>query len=279
MDYVDEATVQLGRAGISAARAEAEQLAAHVWKQTPAGAATPTKAQIVSFRSMVARRCDRVPLEHLTGFARFRSLDLLVGPGVFVPQPETSSVVDWTVQALRARISAGEPHPVCVDLCTGSGTMALSVAHEVPDAVVHAAELDPGALVWAARNAEHHRLRVTLHEGDIAQALPDFDGQLDLVMSNPPYVATSELGQVRPEVRDHDPAIALTAGVDGLDLIRSIEATARRLLKPGGVVVVEHSDRQGFTAPAVFLAGGAWVHIQDHPDHDQLDRFVTAERI
>lgn len=275
--HINEAERRLERAGVAAPRRDAELLAAHVWNAAPEDRAA-TAGRVHAFLALVERRCSRVPLEHLTGVARFRGLDLLIGPGVFVPQPETSCVVQWAVDALRRRIAEGQPHPLCVDLCTGSGTIALSIASEVPEARVHAVELDPRALAWAVRNAEHHRLPVTFHQGDAAEALPDLDGLFDLVISNPPYVATNELGLARPEVREHDPLVALGAGSDGLDLIRTVELTARRLLKPGSPVIVEHSDRQGLSAPAVFRGNGAWTHIQDHSDHDGLDRFVTAIR-
>lgn len=276
-DYLDRAVRLLEAAGVRSPRAEANLLAAHVLGGAAAQSA-PDDARVEEFLALVSRRCERVPLEHLTGRVRFRSLELLVGPGVFVPQPETSCVVQWAVDAARGLIAAGNAHPLCVDLCTGSGTMALALAAEVPQARVHAIELDPGALSWAKRNAEHHNLSVTLHADDVATALPEFDGQFDLVMSNPPYVATCELAGVRPEVRDHDPAIALGAGLDGLDIIRSIERTAARLLHPGGLVVVEHSDRQGRSAPALFEQSGTWVDVADHVDHDELDRFVTATK-
>jgi release factor glutamine methyltransferase len=275
--YLDEAIQLLTTAGVRSAHSDAATLAAHVLGDAPTAQA-PEAFQVDEFMTLVRRRCERVPLEHLTGRVRFRSLDLHVGPGVFVPQPETSSVVQWAVDAVRRLIAAGSPHPVCVDLCTGSGTMALALAAEVPAAQVHAVEVDPGALAWAKRNAEHHGLDVALHADDVGAALPGWVGRFDVVMSNPPYVATGELAGVRPEVRDHDPAIALDAGRDGLDIIRSIEATARRLLRPGGLVVVEHSDRQGRSAPAVFTASAAWKDVVDHVDHEGLDRFVTATK-
>lgn len=266
-----DATRLLAGAGIGSARREAEVLAAHVLL-------LPAAERPGAFAALVERRVRRVPLQHLTGRVVFRQVELLVGPGVFVPQPETGSLVQWAVDAVRAQ-RADAPSPVCVDLCTGSGTVALSLAAEVPGATVHAVEADPGALVWAARNIAHNRLPVVLHAGDAARALPELNGRVDLVASNPPYVATGELIRVAPEVRDHDPAVALDAGLDGLDVIRAVEGAARRLLGPGGLVVVEHSDRQGRSAPAVFEASGGWAEIRDHPDQDGLDRFVTAVRL
>jgi len=275
--HLETAAELLRVAGIEDPERAARALAGHVFGDERVEP-RPGDDRLETFFTLVERRCRRVPLEHLTGRARFRDLDLLVGPGVFVPQPETSCVVQRAVDLLNELIAGGQPHPLCVDLCTGSGTIALSVANEVPQARVHAVELDPGALAWAARNAAHHQLAVTLHEGDIAGVLPWFDGSCDLVTSNPPYVATAELAGVRPEVRDHDPAVALTAGPDGLDIIRSVEQAARRLLRPGGLVVVEHSDRQASSAPELFRRAGGWCDITDHKDHDGLDRFVTAAR-
>lgn len=278
---------RLAEAGVGSARRDVEVLAEHV-------SSLPGEQREQEFTALVDRRAERVPLEHLIGRVAFRRIELLVGPGVFVPQPETSSVVQWAVDALHPGDSSGVltapgapgrsvapgslVAPVCVDLCTGSGTIALSLAAEVPGAVVHAVEADPGALKWAARNITHNDVTVSLHAGDAAGALPELDGQVDLVASNPPYVATGELTGVAPEVRDFDPTVALHAGPDGLDVIRTVEATARRLLRPGGLVVVEHSDRQGRSAPAVFAEADDWDDVQDHQDHDGLDRFVTAVR-
>ena len=276
---INAAVARLRSAGIDFPEQEAEVLAVHAQALPAADEPAAEEFAVERYAALIDQRCQRVPLEHLTGKARFRTLDLLVGPGVFVPQPETSSVVDWAVDALHALIAKGEPHPLCVDLCTGSGTIALSLAAEVPAARVHAVEIDPGALAWAAKNAEHHRLAVTLHGSDIEGVLTDLEGRFDLVTSNPPYVATDELAQVRPEVRDYDPSIALGAGPDGLDVIRAVERTARRLLRPGGRVIVEHSDRQGSSAPAVFSAAEVWSRIEGHRDHEGLDRFVTATRV
>jgi release factor glutamine methyltransferase len=265
-------TEKLRLAGIANPELEARLLAGHVNENVAEA------GRHAAMEALVDRRSKREPLEHLVGKVSFRSLDLLVGPGVFVPQPETSSVVQWAVDRLNELVAAGVTHPLCVDLCTGSGTIALSLAAEVPQAVVHAVELDPGALAWTERNAKHHGLPVTLHQGDVAHALPELNGQLDLVASNPPYVATDELGRVRPEVRDHDPAISLGAGHDGLDIIRAVESAARRLLRPGGQLIIEHSDRQGSSAPAVLSDSAVWAEVRDHRDHDGLDRFVTAIR-
>lgn len=228
-----------------------------------------------AYDELVARRAQRVPLQHLTGLAPFRYLDLEVGPGVFVPRPETESVVQWAVDALR-----GVPDPLVVDLCAGSGTIALSLANEVPGVTVHAVERDPGALEWARRNAVRRVAagdpEVHLHLGPVEGCLPQLDGTVDLVASNPPYVAQDEAHLSEPEVVDHDPHVALFAEDDGLAVIREVERAARRLLKPGGLVIVEHSDRQGESAPAVLRSAGGWVEVADHEDLAGRPRYVTA---
>jgi release factor glutamine methyltransferase len=273
------ATGRLAAAGVASPEHDARALAVHVL-----GASKPSDLLLVdafevgqqtSYDDLVGRRADRVPLQHLTGSVGFRYVELDVGPGVFVPRPETESVVQFAVEAL-----AGVADPLCVDLCTGSGTIAFALANELPGATVHAVERDPGALEWARRNAAARAKagdpEVQLHLGSAEHALPDLDGALDLVISNPPYVATTETHIPDPEVLDHDPGIALWAGEDGFDVIRLVEQAARRLLKPGGLLVVEHSDRQGRSAPALLEVAGGWSQVQDHQDYAGRDRFVTA---
>ena len=268
------AVEQLTRAGVPDAEAEARLLAEHVAADRATGGVGAH-----TLADLVAQRCAGVPLPRLLGRVHFRSVELLIGPDVFRPQPETAVVVQAAVDQLAWLVADGTTRPRCIDLCTGCGTVAVTVAAEAPDAEVHAVELDPAALAWAERNAEHNGVQVQLHLGDVAHVLPDEQGTFDLVLSNPPYVAVHELAGVAPEVRDHDPHISLEAGADGLDLIRAVERTAARLLRPGGMVIVEHSDRQGRSAPAVFRGSGDWEAVADHLDHDGLDRFLTATRI
>jgi release factor glutamine methyltransferase len=270
---IQEATEQLRAAGVDSPEHDAKALAVHVLGLSkPSDLAMATSIDEAAYRELVSRRAQRVPLQHLTGSTGFRYIDLEVGPGVFVPRPETEAVVGWAVDHIEGTL--------IVDLCTGSGTCALALANEVPGAVVHAVERDAGALDWAARNVKNRVAagdpEVQLHLGSIEDALPELDGTVDLVISNPPYVAEDERHLPDPEVVDHDPEIALFAGADGLDVIRLVEQTAKRLLRRGGLVVVEHSDRQGTTAPAVFTAG--WTDVQDHQDLTGRDRFVTARR-
>ena len=278
---VRSATDRLAAAGVDSPEHDARALAVHVL-----GLDRPSDLLLVddlqpeqatAYDELVARRAERVPLQHLTGSVGFRHIVLEVGPGVFVPRPETESVVQWAVDAVRAE---GWTAPLCVDLCTGSGTIAFALANELPGATVHAVERDPDALAWTRRNAANRVAagdpEVQLHLGSAEDALPELDGRLDLVISNPPYVATTEAHIPDPEVVDHDPGIALWAGEDGLDVIRLVEQAARRLLKPGGLLVVEHSDRQGRTAAALLEGLGGWSEVADHQDYAGRDRYVTA---
>jgi release factor glutamine methyltransferase len=278
---VRRASATLAAAGVDSPEHDARALAVHVL-----GLARPSDLLLVdawtdqdatAYDDLVARRAARVPLQHLTGMVGFRYLSLEVGPGVFVPRPETESVVQWAVDAVARE---GWAAPRCVDLCAGSGTIAFALANELPGAVVHAVERDPAALEWGHRNAAS-RVKagdpeVQLHLGSAEDALPGFDGTLDLVISNPPYVATTEAHIPGPEVLEHDPGIALWAGEDGLDVIRLVERAARRLLRPGGLLVVEHSDRQGESAPALLEQAGGWTEVADHRDLVGRDRYVTA---
>jgi release factor glutamine methyltransferase len=166
--------------------------------------------------------------------------------------------------------------PLIVDLCTGSGAIALALAQEVPRSRVHAVELSEDALQWTRKNMEGSR--VDLRQGNALDAFPDLDGHVDLVISNPPYIPLTEWEYVAPEARDYDPELALFSGEDGLDLIRGIERTAHRLLRPGGVVVIEHADTQGGQVPWIFTEERGWADAADHPDLNNRPRFATARR-
>ncbi len=196
-----------------------------------------------------------------------------MGPGVFVPRPETELLAGWAVGRAREVAAAGR-EPTVVDLGTGSGAIALAVATEVPEARVHAVEVSEEALAWADRNLAG--AGVDLRHGDMADAFPDLDGTVDVVVSNPPYIPLEAFESVTPEVRDHDPGTALWSGEDGLDAMRVVERVAARLLVPAGVVGAEHADVQGESAPAVFASAGRWTDVRDHLDLAGRARFVTA---
>lgn len=225
------------------------------------------------FRYAVARRTTREPLQHITGEAHFRALTLSVGPGVFVPRPETEGVVQFGIDALRA---TAVPEPVAVDLGSGSGAIAVAMDTEVPNALVYAVERSPEALPWTRRNIDRHGGTVRLVEGDLADALPELDGTVSVVVSNPPYVP-DDMVPVDPEVRDHDPALALYGGPDGLDAVRALTDTAWRLLVPGGLLVIEHAEQQGAGVRDV-LARRGFRSPETHVDLTGRDRTTTATR-
>jgi release factor glutamine methyltransferase len=276
-DLLDRAAARLAEAGVGSPRFDAETLLAHVLGTSRLGArlvAEISDTDRKAFDALLERRARREPLQHLTGEAPFRHLVLAVGPGVFVPRPETEVVAGWAIEAA----AASSERPVVVDLCTGSGAIALAVATELPRARVYACEQDPAAYEWAERNLTLAPGRVRLELGDAADAFAELDGSVDVVVSNPPYIPLQAWESVEPEVRDHDPGMALWSGQDGLDAIRMVERTAARLLRPGGHVVVEHADLQGEIAPAVFRRTGNWTEASDHTDLSGKPRFVTATR-
>lgn len=276
------AAARLRDAGIVSPEHDAAELLAHVLGATRGRLAlvidVPDEAA-AAYDALIARRAAREPLQHLTGRAYFRYGEVAVGPGVFVPRPETELLAGWVVDHLTDaphHPRSGTPAPVVVDLCTGSGVIAKSIAEEAPWARVHAVELDEPAHAWAERNLVG--TGVDLRQGDFRTAFDDLIGTVDVVVCNPPYVPLEAWESVAAEARDHDPHLALFSGQDGLDAIRALEVRAAALLRPGGVVGAEHADVQGEAAPAVFAATGRWDEVRDHEDLAGRPRFVTARR-
>jgi release factor glutamine methyltransferase len=281
MDEIAIATVRLSEAGVESPRTDAELIAAHLHGVGRGQLHLVADADFdPRFWDDIARREAREPLQHITGHAYFRYLELAVGPGVFVPRQETEVMTGWAIDELAIMDVA---EPVVADLGAGSGAIGLSIAQEVPRARVHAVEADPLARQWTARNvtacaaaAPHMAGRVTLHAGDFATALADLDGAVDLVVSNPPYIPLGSW--VPPEVGEYDPATALWGGDDGMAAVRVVEAAARRLLRPGGLVAVEHGAQQGAAVYWVFSEESGWLQTRNHADLAGRDRFVTAVR-
>ena len=273
---VRAASRRLAEAGVGSADVDAVALAAHALRSTPAevrrlmvlGAPAPE-----GLDDLVEERARRVPLQHLTGRAGFRRLELSVGPGVFVPRPETEMVAGLAISAC-----AGQVAPVVVDLCTGSGAIALSLKDEVPGAQVHAVELSELAVAWATRNRDDLGLDVDLRQGDATAAFPELEAGVDVVVSNPPYIPVGAV-PLDPEVRDHDPELALYGGsADGLAIPLAVAARAAELLRDGGVLVMEHADVQGESLPAALRATGAWQEVRDEVDLTGRPRATVAVR-
>lgn len=281
LDEIALATARLAEAGVESPRTDAELIAARLHGVPRAELhLVPDTSFDPRFWDDIARRESREPLQHITGQAYFRYLELAVGPGVFVPRQETEVMTGWVIDRL-AEMDVAEP--VVADLGTGSGAIALSIAQEVPRARVHAVEADPLARQWTERNIDsvtaacpHVAGRVALHAGDFAHALDELAGQVDVVVSNPPYIPAG--AWVPPEVGEYDPATALWGGTDGLDAVRVVEATARRLLRPGGLVAVEHGAQQGPAVYWTFAEETGWRDTRNHSDLAGRDRFVTAAR-
>lgn len=277
----------LASAGVPAPEVDAELLAAHVFGlsrgelaaaalrggELGGGDLPGDSARLDALADLVERRAAREPLQHLTGVAPFRHLELAVGPGVFVPRPETEVVAQLAIDALRA---LPEPAPIAVDLGTGSGAIALAMATEVPHARVHAAENAVDAFLWARRNVAALAPHVRLAFVDLASAFPELDGQVAVLVSNPPYVPDAAIPR-DPEVRLWDPPSALYGGEDGLDVVRTLSRVALRLVRPGGALVIEHGEWQG--APIrQLLASDGWRATATHPDLTMRDRATTALR-
>jgi release factor glutamine methyltransferase len=272
-ETVDEAARRLAAAGVPSARHDAEALAAHVlgvdrrdlWRQDE----IEPRAQH-SYDALVVRRERREPLQHLTGVAYFRHLTLAVGPGVFVPRPETELLAGWG-------IAHTAPGATVVDLGSGSGAIALSVAGEASPGWVIAVERSPAALAWLRRNTAGTAVEVV--EGDITDPdlLTGLRGAVDVVLCNPPYVP--EGTAVPPEVAGHDPAEAVFGGRDGLAVIRPVVALAADLLRPGGVVGIEHDDGHAAAVPDLLRADRRFTDVAGHDDLSGRPRYATARRV
>lgn len=269
-------------AGIENPQADAELIVAHVLGVTRGRVQslaildrTLTTKHRERVDQMAQDRASRVPLQHLTGRAPFRRIELSVGPGVFIPRAETEVVTQLAVDELLADFT---PEPIAIDLCTGSGAIALALAQEVDRVQVLALEKSEEAYAWAQLNvAEFGDDRVTLLHGDIAEPQTEFasvTGRVSVVISNPPYVPQAAIPR-DPEVHEHDPELALYSGTDGLDLIRVISRVAKPLLRPGGLLVLEHAESQGAAVRALLSADG-WAAVATHRDLTLRDRATTA---
>lgn len=269
---ITEAAAQLAAAGIDSARVDAEYLAAHAAGVDRARVmfTEPDAAFYPRFRDLVARRAHRIPLQHLIGTAAFGPVEVHVGPGVFIPRPETEALLEWAMNQPLP------PSPVIVDLCTGSGALALALAHTWPHAHVVAVEKSPEALVYARRNCAGSRVEVLEADVTVPSLLSDRTGTVDLLVANPPYIPDG--ADLDPEVIDHDPAAALFGGPDGMSVIVPIIALAARLLRPGGKLGIEHDDTTADQVVAALERDGTFGDITARRDLTGRPRFVTATR-
>lgn len=255
--------------------AEARILLAHATGVEPSRLAllpTVEDQAATAYARLIERRAGGEPVQYLTGRAWFRTVEVQVAPGVFIPRPETEVMTGWAIDRLREL--PGEP--VVVELCAGSGAISAAIAAERPGCRQYAVELSAVAARMAERNLAG--TGVALVEGDMADAFTDLDGTVDLVIANPPYIPLEAWEQVAADVRDHEPELALFSGADGLDALTVVAGVATRLLRPGGLVCAEHAEVQSDSAVAVLARAGAFASIADHSDYNDRPRFVTAVR-
>ncbi len=280
---VDGAAARFAAVGIEQASVDAELIAAHVLQVSRGelGAKMVTGEsfdanQSELFAALVEKRSARVPLQHLTGVAYFRNLELQVGPGVFVPRPETELLVDLAIDALSKSALAETANPIVVDLGTGSGAIALAIAQELPQSKVFAVELNPDSISFTRKNFERYGQNAKLVQGDMADAFAELNGQVHLLVSNPPYIPNDMVPR-DPEVHLHDPSLALYGGADGMDLVHTVLAVANRLLVSGGKLLIEHADIQGEITRRLASEAG-FIDVKTLQDLTGRDRALSATK-
>ncbi|MCV7088588.1 peptide chain release factor N(5)-glutamine methyltransferase [Mycobacterium interjectum] len=270
---IDSAAARLAEAGIDSARYDAEELAAHLVgaeRSQLTLIAAPDDEFFGRYRDIVAARSRRVPLQHLTGVAAFGPVTLRVGPGVFIPRPETEAMLEWaTAQPLNAR-------PVIVDVCTGSGALAAALARHRPAARVIGIDDSDAALAYARHNTEGTAVELVRADVTTPGLRADLDGLVDLVVSNPPYVPDGSA--VEAEVAQHDPPHAVFGGADGMAVIAAVLRLAGRWLRPGGLFAVEHDDTTSARTVELIDSTGLFADIEARDDLAGRPRFVTARR-
>ncbi len=278
-EVINHAVEKLTAAGIENPQVDVELMVGHVLNLSRGQVQSEviTDAEIAEdklkqLNDLFGRRFARQPLQHLTGVAYFRQLELSVGPGVFIPRPETESVVQLAIDELR---SLELPDPVAVDLGTGSGAIALAMHTEVPNAKVFAVEKSPEAYAYTVKNFARYP-GAELQLGDLADCFNALNGSVSVVVSNPPYIPV-DMVPVDPEVHLFDPSLALYGGIDGMDVIRVVSATAKRLLRENGALIIEHADSQSAQVSELLLADG-WREVAPHKDLTDRYRSVMARK-
>ena len=273
------ASEKLSTAGVPSPQADATWLLCHILDTDRSDLLTRitfdqdlSSEQLEAFLVALTRREKREPLQHITGKAAFRSLELSVGPGVFIPRPETEQVVQYAIDYLRQLPMPG----VAIDLGTGSGAIAIAMAVEVPQTKVYAVELSQSAFDYATKNIEANLAAVELRLGAMQEVVSDLVGGVDVVISNPPYIPNSAI-PIDPEVRNFDPELALYGGEDGLDVIRDISGIAAALLRAGGLLVLEHAETQSDAIRELLLNDG-WLSVSAFQDAAMRYRTITAIR-
>lgn len=276
-DAIDSAAALFADAGIDSARFDAEELAAHAAGTDRGRLAlldSPDGEFFGRYRELVAARRSRIPLQHLIGTAAFGPVLLQVGPGVFIPRPETEAILEWVLK--QAIIQSFGSHPVIVDACTGSGALAIALSHSFPGARVLAVEDSEPALHYARRNCADTSVELVRADVTTPGLLSELDGRVDLMVSNPPYIPAG--ANLDPEVAQHDPEYALFGGPDGMSVITPLAGLAARLLRPAGLFAVEHDDTTPAATVQTVRSTGFFDDVVSRPDLSGRLRFVTAVR-
>ncbi len=274
---VRAAGMELAGAGVASPLVDARVLAEHLLGRQVLLADGAGADFLPAYRALVARRAAREPLQHLTGRMWFRGLELVARPGVFIVRPETEVVAGAAIEEAQQVVLLQGRAPVVVDLCTGSGAIAIAVAAEVPAAQVVAVELADGPFAAAGENCERlvpGRVRLIQADAIADGTLSELDGSVDVVVSNPPYVPAEVVED--PETALHDPVLALYGGgEEGLEIPRAVVARASRMLRPGGVLVMEHDAGQGAALRETARAVGM-EQVRTGQDLTGRDRYLLA---
>lgn len=270
---IDSAVVALDQAGIDSARFDAEQLAAHLLGADRGRLSlldAPDDDFFTRYDAIIDERSRRVPLQHLIGSVNFGPVTLHVGPGVFIPRPETEALLEW---ASAQRLPA---NPIIVDLCTGSGALAVALSRCWPAGRVLGIDDADAALEYARRNAMDTAVELVRADVSVPGLLPELDGQVDLVVANPPYVPDGT--PVEPEVSQHDPEHAVFGGPDGMTVISEVVGLAARWLRPDGLFAVEHDDTTSQQTVQLITDTMLFDDVVAREDLAGRPRFVTARR-
>ena len=263
----------MAAAGVPDSDVDASLLLSHVTGQNPMNLRLDSWSQVsladeAAFRALCEQRKTRTPLQYLTGVQSFLGRDFHVDERVLIPRPETELLAERAIEALRKR-----PSPAALDMCCGSGCLAVSMALGVPGANVHAADLSEGALTVTALNAGRLGAKVTLHQGDLFGSISE-GLRFDVIVSNPPYIPAADCLELQEEVR-REPMMALDGGDDGYVFYRRIATDAPRFLKDGGVLLLEVGHNQAAAVMALCRAAG-FREVMAHEDYQHIDRMVEA---
>ena len=285
-DLLKVTTDYLKRKGIENPRLDAEVLLAHQLKGDRVSLYLNldqplTKEELSGYRTAVRRRVQREPLQYITGVQEFWSLAFRVDPRVLIPRPETELLVEKAVALCREKQDAGAPPSEILEIGTGSGAISISLAKEVPYAVIWATDISAAALDVARANAETHGVshRITFLKGNLWDPLQPSNPRFDLILSNPPYIATDEFKELQPEVRDFEPRVALDGGEKGMSHIEHILREAPRFLSSGGWLALEMAPHQTEAALALMRQTKLYKTGSRHHDYARRYRVVMGERI